>query len=72
MTLTITVIDVKIAAMPKASGEKSLVTIGIVKMPRLCAITVPVISFKTLEKNLFDGFVNELIFIEIIIYLLRS
>jgi len=45
---TILVIEVKSAATPKASGAKSLVTIGANRTPIPWAITLPEVSFKTL------------------------
>ena len=55
------------ATMPKASGSKSLVTIGMIRTPSACANTVPVTSFKTLPEKLLDGFVKEEIFTETIL-----
>jgi len=58
--------DAKMARTPKASGEKSRVTIGMTIMPSACARTVPIISFKTLPEKLFDGFVKEEIFMGVL------
>jgi hypothetical protein len=53
-TLTILVIEVKSAATPKASGAKSLATIGANRIPIPWATTLPDVSFRTLPANVVE------------------
>lgn len=52
--MTTLVIDVNMAAMPKASGAKSLAMIGVVIIIKPRAIALPPASFKTFIMK-FDG-----------------
>jgi len=51
---TILVIEVKSAATPKASGAKSLATIGAKRTAIPWATTLPDVSFKTLPANVVE------------------
>jgi len=57
-TPIIPAMEKKSAATPKASGAKSLVRMGIKSIPRPWATALPVVSFRTLEAKLDDGFDN--------------
>ena len=65
----IAVIDAKSAAIPKASGRKSLVTIGATTTPSPWANTVPDVSFKASPAKLKEALDKKLPVIRFIGYI---